>query len=104
SSTTPTIAGTGATEPSGGAYTRIQVENNATNITQNGTGTGTNTYALSFAESTSNWGTMTNYVIYDSLTGGNMLMYGALDRTRTVEAGTTLQIRAGQLQLSFVNP
>ncbi len=104
SSTTPTIGGTGVTEPTGGAYARIQVENNSTNITQNGTGTGTNVYALSFAESTANWGTMTNYVVYDGLTNGNLLMYGALDRTRTVESGTTLQIKAGQLQLSFVNP
>lgn len=104
SSTTPTIAGTGVTEPTGGAYARIQIENNTTNITQSGTGIGSNVYALSFAESTTNWGTMTNYVVYDALTSGNLLMYGALDRTRTVEAGTTLQIKAGQLQLSFVNP
>lgn len=103
SSTLPTIAGTGVTEPSGGSYARIQVENNSTNITQSGTGTGTNTNALYFAESTANWGTYPYYVIYDALTNGNLLIFGSLDRTRTVESGTTLQVRAGQLQLSVAN-
>jgi hypothetical protein len=62
-----------------------------------------NTEDISFAESTGKWGTMTYFVIYDALTGGNLLMYGALTDSRTVENATIMTIRTGGITLSVVN-
>ena len=64
----------------------------------------TNNAAIDFAESTSEWGTMTHFVVYDALTGGNLLMYGELSASRRVEAATIMTIKLGSLNLSVVNP
>lgn len=49
-------------------------------------------------------GTMTHFVVYDALTGGNLLMYGELSASRRVEAATIMTIKLGSLNLSVVNP
>lgn len=103
STTTPTAAGTGVTEPSTSAgYSRVAL----TSLSAPNNGVVTNTSLISFNESTSSWGTVTYFVIYDSSTvgSGNLLMYGALTTPRVVEAATTLSIRNGYLQLSVINP
>jgi len=105
STTTPNTDGTGVTEPSGGSYARVAISNDGTSFNvPDSNGLVTNKQDLVFPESTTNWGIVTNYVIYDSLTNGNLLMYGALTSSRSVEAITTLIIKAGQLQLQATNP
>lgn len=47
---------------------------------------------------------MTHFVVYDALTGGNLLMYGELSASRRVEAATIMTIKLGSLNLSVVNP
>lgn len=47
---------------------------------------------------------MTHFVVFDALTGGNLLMFGNLSVSRTVEAATIMTIKAGSLNLSVVNP
>lgn len=101
SSTTPVIAGTGATEPTNGGYARVQLTGNLGEPTD---GVIKNNKEITFAESTADWGTMTQYVIYDAATGGNLLMFGALLHQRTVEVGTTVKIKVNEITLSVLNP
>ncbi len=67
-----------------------------------------NTAVVEFPESTSAWTTgnekLTHYVIFDAATGGNLLMYGDLTSSRTVEANTIMMFKVGELRLSVVNP
>lgn len=101
SSTVPALDGTGATEPSDGTgYARVELTSLSTPVN----GVVTNNAAIDFAESTAEWGTMTHFVIYDALTGGNLLMYGELSASRKVEADTIMTIKLGSLNLSVVNP
>ena len=64
----------------------------------------TNEDKVDFDESTADWGKMTHFLIFDAETGGNLLMYGALSVSRTVEEATVMTIKAGSLNLSVVNP
>lgn len=102
SSTAPAVDGSNVTEPntSGSAYTRILLSG----LGEPENGVITNTTALPFPESTSDWGIMSHYVIYDNITGGNLLMFGELERTRTVEEDTIVSIKAGKLTLQLSNP
>ena len=73
STTAPNIGGTNVTEPSTSAgYARVQL----TNLSQPSAGVVTNQSAINFNESTSSWGTITHFVIYDSsvVGDGNLLM------------------------------
>lgn len=97
SSTQPTASGTNVTEPSSGAYARVAISG----LSEPSGGVITNGSAISFAESTTNWGTMEYFVIYDALTDGNLLMYGALTRSRTIEAETVVSLKAGSITLSL---
>lgn len=96
----PTASGTGVTEPSSSyGYGRIELNN----LSQPTNGIVSNTEEIMFNEATGNWGTVSHFVVYDSATGGNLLMYGALSPARTAETGTTIAIRAGSLKLSIAN-
>lgn len=101
SSSAPALNGTGVTEPGAGAgYARVEL----TSLSVPADGVVTNNTAIDFAESTAEWGTMTHFVIYDALTGGNLLMYGRLSASRRVEAATIMTIKQGSLNLSVINP
>lgn len=100
SKTTPNLAGGNVTEPSGNGYARVPLSALGTPTN----GLVSNTAQVEFAESTAAWGTLTHYVVYDALTGGNLLMYGALTSTRTVEGNTVMLFKIGELKLSVVNP
>jgi hypothetical protein len=100
SRTTPALDGTGATEPTGMGYARVLLSNLST---PNG-GVVTNNLAISFNESTGNWGIITNFVIFDSLTGGNLLMYDELTTPRSIEPATEVVFKSGNLKLTVSNP
>ena len=101
SSTPPALDGTGATEPSGSAnYARVKLET----LGEPAGGVITNTAAVSFDESTANWGVMSHFVIYDALSGGNLLMFDTLSAARNVESATIVTIKAGSLTLTLSNP
>ena len=100
STTQPNANGTNVTEPaSAGGYARVRL--NSIGNPQNGAVT--NTSAISFNESTSSWGVVTHFVVYDAATGGNLLMYGELTSPRTVDAATTIAIKPGDLSLTVQN-
>lgn len=95
----PTVAGTAKSELSGGGYKRIEI----TGLSEPTNGACKNTKALSFPESTGNQGRATYYYIFDSLSGGNLLMYGPLTDARTIEGKTVVTIKEQELVLSVVN-
>ena len=101
STSAPTISGSGVTEPSIDAgYARVRL----TSLSEPNDGVVTNSQAINFNESTASWGTITHFVIFDSATAGNLLMYGALSTPRSVETATIMTIKEGYLSLSAQNP
>ena len=101
SSTAPNISVGNVTEPlSNSGYKRVKLEN----LSEPADGVITNEQAISFDESTANWGTMSHFVIYDALEAGNLLMYDTLSTPRNVEAATIVTIKANSLTLTLSNP
>ena len=101
SSTAPNISGGNVTEPlSNSGYKRVKLEN----LSEPADGVITNEQAISFDESTANWGTMSHFVIYDALEAGNLLMYDTLSTPRNVEAATIVTIKANSLTLTLSSP
>ncbi len=95
--------GTGATEPTGGAYARVGVANNKTTWGAAVNGALSNLIQIDFPESTASWGTITYLFIADALTGGNVKYFQALTNARTVESGTIVYFPAGYITVSIVN-
>ena len=93
--TNPTDS-TAGTEVSGGAYARVTVASTLANwagtqaaastvASSGNTGTTSNNGAITFpAPSGANWGVITGFGIFDASTGGNLLVYGALSTSKTV--------------------
>lgn len=94
----PTDA-TAGTEVSGGNYARVKV----TWGTPSG-GSVANTASLRFPASgtaTSNYGTIVALGLLDASTAGNLLVYGNLSATVTINTGDTYTITAGGITLSL---
>jgi hypothetical protein len=64
------------TEFTAASYDRATVFSGTFTVTNN---TATNGSVIQFSESQEIWGTASHAAIYDSLAGGNLLYYGALD-------------------------
>lgn len=94
--------GTAVGEPStnGTGYARVSLKGK---LSAPNAGSIVNEQALSFPESITNWGTMLYYVVYDAATGGNLLFYGQLSSSRTVEPNTIISIKTGELKLTLSN-
>ena len=82
-------------EVSGGSYARVQVPSTlaawagtqgaTTTAASSGvSGATSNNAPITFPSPTANWGTVTGFLIYDALTGGNPLIYGTLTVPKTV--------------------
>ena len=102
SSTEPNVDGTCDGEPStsGTGYARVEL----TNLSEPIAGVIKNTAPVSFNESITDWGTMLYYVVYDSLTGGNLLFFNNLSISRSVEPNTVITIKSGELSISLEPP
>jgi hypothetical protein len=85
-------------EVSGGSYARVAVssalanwagtQSSASTTASTGTsGTTSNNGTITFAAPTGNWGTITGIGIYDASSAGNLLFYGALSQSKTVNNG-----------------
>lgn len=95
----PTDAG-GGTEVSGGSYARAAITCNDTNFPTTSTGLIQNAVVQNFAQASAGWGTVVAFGIFDALTDGNLLYWGAISPTKTVASGDTLSIAINQLQIS----
>jgi hypothetical protein len=107
---TPSDTG-GGTEVTGGSYARVLVNTSlsawagtqssaSTTASSGSTGTTSNNAQITFPAPTANWGTITSFGIFDKLTGGNLLFWGALNNNKTVNNGDAAPYFAVS-QLSF---
>ena len=104
STTTIAIDGTGATEPSGAnGYARVAFTNDKTNWGTASNASLTNAAAVTFAESTGSWGTITTVFIADALTSGNIWWFDTLTPSRTVTSSTTLLFAIGAITVQMTN-
>lgn len=86
----------GGTEVSGGSYARVQ----CTGWDAPSNGATQNTAAITFPTATANWGTVTHVGIRDASSAGNLLYYGALAVSKTVNDGDIFEFLAGALDVS----
>jgi hypothetical protein len=86
----------GGTEVSGGSYTRQAATFNAAS-----NGFITNSADITFPQATADWGTIVSVGLFDASTAGNLLWYGDLTASQTVNNGNILKISAGSLNVSI---
>jgi hypothetical protein len=92
----PTDGNTG-TEVSGNAYARQSI----TFGTAASSGQISNTATVTFPTATGTWGTITHIGLYDALTSGNLLYWGAVVQNKTVANGDTFSISIGNLTITL---
>ena len=84
-------------EVSGGAYARVTCNTwDAASA-----GATENTGAVTFAQATAAWGTITHFALCDHSTGGNMLAHGALDTAKSVASGDTAKFATGDIDVEL---
>lgn len=107
----PSDAG-GGTEVTGGSYARVAVTSSLANwagtqaaaSTTASSGTGgqtSNNAAITFPTPAATWGTVTHFGIYDAASGGNLLFWGALTISKTINQADTVTFPAASLSITF---
>lgn len=99
----PTDTGTG-TEVSGGSYARVQRDPSDSNWTgaSSTDGLTDNVAAITFPSPTANWGVITHFGIWDASSAGNLICWGALGTSKTVNNGDAAPSFAiGALDITF---
>jgi hypothetical protein len=94
----------GGTEVTGGSYARVQRDPLDANWTATSSTDGitTNAAAITFAEPTANWGTVSHFAIFDASSGGNMLFHGELSASRIINNGDAApEFAIGALSITF---
>jgi predicted phage tail component-like protein len=97
--TDPTAAGTG-TEASGGGYARKIVSFAAPSLVA-GKQQITTAADVDYGTLSADIGTVAYWGIYDSLTGGNLLWYGAFTRSKNVLNGDAITVSAGAISCNL---
>lgn len=109
---TPSDSG-GGTEVTGNNYARPSLAANTTNwaatngatLTTNpssgNTGTTSNNAVITFNTPSGSWGTVTHFGIFDALSGGNLLFWGALSASKLVQSGDAVSIPISNLQIQL---
>ena len=89
-------ANTPSAEVSGGSYAREAVTFAAAS-----SGSAATNATVTFTTATANWGTITHVAVMDASTAGNVLFYGAVTTSKTIESGDTFQVSSGNLTISL---
>jgi hypothetical protein len=87
--------GTGTAEPAGGSYARVETSH--MDWTSAAGGAISNADAIEFSQTSSAWGTITHFALYDAAVGGHLLAYGPLASAKTVAVGDIVRFPAGDL-------
>lgn len=103
STTTINFDGTGATEPVGNGYARVAFANNKSNWGNASSGVLTNSAAVTFAESSGSFGTITYVGLWDASTAGNIWWFDVLSPSRAVASLTTVIFAIGAVTVTFNN-
>jgi hypothetical protein len=93
----PTDAGTG-TECTGTGYARTAITFAAPS---NGVTTNS-AAACEFPQATGDWGTITHFGIFDALTTGNLLYYGALTTSKVISSGDVFKFSTSSVSVTLV--
>jgi hypothetical protein len=81
----------GGTEVFGGSYNRVTALNDATTWPIAVNGMKRNGVAFVFPFATADWGLIVAFAILDAASGGNILYWGDLTSSKTVESGDTAE-------------
>ena len=103
SSTTPNDDGSNFTEPVEASYERASVLANNTNFPASVSGSIKNGgVAISFPKALEAWtGPLTHFGIYDAVSGGNFIAWGALSAPQAVVVGNVLSIPVDELVINL---
>lgn len=104
----------GGTEVTGGSYARASVtaslanfagtQGSGTTTASSGTGgTTSNNGTITFATPSASWGAVTSFGIFDAASGGNLLFYGTLSISKTINSGDTVTFPAASLSIQLDN-
>jgi len=96
--------GASITEVSGGGYARQQICDHSAGTNSFAAASGnsiTTDTQISFPEATAGQGTVTHVIIYDSLTGGNLIAWGSLSIAKQIDSGDTFIISSGNLTITL---
>ena len=80
-----------------GAYARVAC--NTWDVAASGASE--NTAAITFAQATASWGTITDFFIADSTDAGNILFYEVADTSKAVGTDDTVQFDIGSLDITL---
>jgi hypothetical protein len=83
-------------EVSGGSYARKAV----TFAAASGGSSATNA-TVTFDTASASWGTITHVAVLDNITSGNVLFWGAVTTSKTIDSGDTFQVTSGNLTVSL---
>ena len=89
---------TDETSTSGTAYSR-----QAVTFASASSGSSATNATVTFSAATANWGTITHVAVMDGATAGagNVLFWGAVTTSKTIETGDTFQVTSGNLTISL---
>lgn len=88
----------GGTEVTGGSYERKVTA--GSDWSTAAAGAIDNAEDVVFVEATADWGEVVAFALFDSLTGGNMLYWGDLTTSKTIENGEQAKFPAGSLDFT----
>ncbi len=100
STTAPGLDGSNVTEPQTGGYARVEISN----LSEPVDGEIYNQDSIEFPEATEDWGTVTHYVVFDSMSSGNLLMYEEFPSGRLIQAESQARFKPQSLKFSLNNP
>lgn len=83
-------------EVAGGSYAR-----KAASFAAASSGSAATNATITFDTATANWGTITHVAVMDAATSGNVLFWGAVTTSKTIESGDTFQVSSGNLTISL---
>ena len=84
-------------EVSGGAYARVTCNT----WDAAASGATENTQAVTFAQATADWGTITHFALCDHSSTGNLLAHGALTTAKQIQSGDTAKFATGDIDVTL---
>lgn len=63
-------------------------------------GTASNSAAVEFNAATGSWGTVSHFGLFDAVSGGNLLIHGALTASKVIASGDILKISIGDMDIT----
>ena len=100
STTAITTSGSGASEPVGAGYARVQIPNTKSYFTYSSSGCIVNSQVITFLPSSGSWGTITDIAMWDSASSGSIWLNTTLTIPKIVQSDTTVSFSACAITFS----